>query len=115
MKEEAFFVREAVASTADARQALYYFIASHRSRGRTGACAPEDEAIAFRRKKDKSGVRYQPFMMERILDPEVLPLFASRLPEQDIRFSVRGCGSYLWPAGSARIEKNFRRGNDAAA
>lgn len=44
-------------------------------------------------------------MMERILDPEILPLFASRLPEQDIRFSVRGCGSYLWPAGSARIEK----------
>ena len=44
-------------------------------------------------------------MMERILDPEILPLFASRLPEQDIRFSVRGCGSYLWPAGTARIEK----------
>lgn len=106
MKEEAFFVREAVASTAAARQALYYFIASHRSQVKQVQwSAPEDEAIAFRRKKDKSGVRYQPFMMERILDPEILPLFASRLPEQDIRFSVRGCGSYLWPAGSARIEK----------
>ena len=106
MKEGALFVREAMTCTVSARQALYYFIASHRSQvKRVQWSAPEDERIAFRRKKDKSGVHYRPFMMARVMDPQILPLFAARLPEQDLSFSVAGCGSYRWPAKSVSLEK----------
>lgn len=106
MKEEAIFVREALAYDARARQAIYYYIASHRSQvKRVQWSAPEDEPIAFRRKKDKDGVMYQPFMMNLILDPMILPLFASAMPEKDLAFSVEGCGTFRWLAHSLHIEK----------
>ena len=106
LRENAFFVREALHATPQARQALYYFIASHRSQvGRVQWSAPEDEAVAFRRRKDKDGVRYRPFMMHRILDARILPLFASSLPEEDLCFAVNdGMGAWRWLAGSRKLQ-----------
>lgn len=105
VKDGAFFVREALTCTAQAQQALYYFIAAHRSQvKRVEWSAPEDERIAFWRKKDKSGVQYRPFMMSLILEPDIVPLFAGKLPEEDLRFAVEGHGVYLWRAGSRVLE-----------
>lgn len=106
MKEDAFFVREALAADAQARRALYYFIASHRSQvKRVTWSAPSDEAVVFHRKKDKSGVRYRPFMMNLILDPALIAAFAAGTPEKDICFSVEGMGAYRWPAQCTEIER----------
>ena len=44
-------------------------------------------------------------MMNLILDPMILPLFASAMPEKDLAFSVEGCGTFRWLAHSLHIEK----------
>lgn len=106
VKEDALFIREALAIDSKARQAIYYFIASHRSQvKKVQWSAPEDEAIVFRRKKDKAGVMYQPFMMNAILDPMILPLFASAVPSQDLDFMVKGYGAFRWPKGGRCLEQ----------
>lgn len=106
MKEGALFVRECLAQDVLARRAIYYFIASHRSQvKRVQWSAPEDERVVFHRKKDKSGVRYQPFMMDLILDPTLIGLLAAQTPAEDLSFTVKGLGSYRWPAQSRQIER----------
>ena len=106
MKEEALFVREALASDSASRQAIYYYIASHRSQVKNVQwSAPDNEAIVFRRGNDKDGVRYQPFMMNYILDPMVLPLLTKAVPSEDLWFSVPDCGVYRWPAGAKTLHK----------
>lgn len=106
MKEDAFFVREALSVDPDARRALYYFIASHRSQVKQVAwSAPQDETVVFQRQKDKDGVRFQPFMMNLILDPTIVFLFSQRMPKNDLIFSVADCGCYCWKAESRSIEK----------
>lgn len=104
LKEDALFVREALAAAPAARRALYYFIASHRSQVKNVQwSAPEDEPIVFQRRKDKQGVRYRPFMMNRLVDPSILPLFSTSLPTKDLAFAVPDKGAYLWPAGKRRL------------
>lgn len=106
MKEDVLFVREALARDSQARQAVYYYIASHRSQVKSVQwSAPDNEAIVFQRGKDKDGVRYQPFMMNYILDPLVLPLLTKAVPEEDLWFSVPDCGVYCWPAGTEALHK----------
>lgn len=106
LKEEVLFVREALYINSDAQKAIYYFIAAHRSQvKRVQWSAPEDESVVFCRKKDKSGVAYQPFMMSLLLDAQILPLLASQTPLEDLSFKVEGKGCYRWAANSARLEK----------
>ncbi|MEE0435542.1 MAG: GNAT family N-acetyltransferase [Peptococcaceae bacterium] len=114
MKEDAFFVREALSVHAEAKRAIYYFIASHRSQvKRVDWSAPLDEAVVFQRQKDKDNVRFQPFMMNLILDPTILPLFTQCVPEKDLLFAVEDCGCYCWKKGRKSIEKVAQKTADA--
>lgn len=104
VQENQLFIKEALATTEDARKAMYYFIASHRSQVKQVEwSAPENEPIIYQRKKDKSGVALRPFMMYDIVDPQVISIFASAQPDADLVFSVEGCGTYRWQAGCADI------------
>lgn len=105
LQDDQIFIKEMVYMNEDARNYLYYFIASHRSQvKKVEWSAPEGEAIVYTRKKDKNSVAFYPFMMYLILDPTILSLFATKLPDKDLYFSVDGCGTYLWKAQSSYIE-----------
>ena len=100
------YIRECIVTDNDARQAMYYFISTHRSQYKTVEwSAAENEPVIYRRKKDKTGVQWYPFMMYRIVDPTIISVFASDYPKQDIRFFVENKGTYLWRAHGDLIEK----------
>lgn len=98
-------VRELQAVTQKARQAMYYFIASHRSQVKEVQwSAPLHEPIVYVRKKDKLGVAIEPFMMQLIIDPCCIAAFASRLPDENVDFCVED-DKYRWYAHSQKIER----------
>lgn len=104
--DDALLIRELQTVNQKAHQAMYYFIASHRSqvkevRWSAALCEP----IAYIRKKDKHGVILEPFMMQLILDPCCIGAFASDLPQEDLLFNVEDDGTYRWYAHSKKIER----------
>lgn len=98
-------IRELQATTQKARQAMYYFIAGHRSQVKEVQwSASLREPIVYTRKKDKQGVALEPFMMQLIIDPCCIAAFASRLPDENVDFCVED-GAYRWYAHSQKIER----------
>lgn len=102
----AMTVRELQARNMSARQAIYYFIASHRSQVKeVHWSAPLYEPVVYARKKDKQGVMLEPFMMQLVIDPECISAFASCLPDEDLNFSVQEDGNFCWQAHTYKIQR----------
>lgn len=105
---EALWVREMAYLNEAARAGLYYLIASHRSQvKRVQWSAPLSEPLVAERSRDKEGVRYKPFMMLRIVDPQVATFFAEGAPEMPVAFQVVDHqrdwrAGYLWDASGLR-------------
>ena len=99
-------IREVQSVNQRARQAIYYFIASHRSQAKAVRwSAALNELVVYSRKKDKQGVVIEPFMMQLIIDPRIIGAFATSLPDETIDFNVKEHGNYRWYAHSQQIER----------
>lgn len=104
MAEDQLSVREMCYISDQARDAMYYFLASHRSQKKhVEWSAPLTEKIIHNRKQDKKSISLYPFMMFSIHNIKSIAMFAKRLPEKDLIFSIENI-TYVWYANSRKIE-----------
>lgn len=111
-------VREMGYSGFKARQALYYYLASHRSQSGTVVwSAPLDEWMIGHRPADKTGVSLYPFMMYRINQVETIAHFAQTLPKKDYYFYLEEDPgqNYCWHKNSRCITKDEEKKPNALA
>lgn len=96
MPEQTMHVRELVALSRQAEQALYYYVASHRSQlQQVHWSAPLDAMVVSRRDVDKEGIRLYPFMMYHVTTPLAIEAFARQRPDHDLIFDYRNVGGTI--------------------
>lgn len=89
LTENTINIREMAYIDEMARRQLYYFVASHRSQvSFVKWSAPMRESIVRTRPRDKDSISIYPFIMIRMIRPEILVHLTKKKPDTNINFAI---------------------------